>query len=414
LISFGGGVACQDNMTKYSKSIVDVDEEVSRDVGEVQDVAEGEELLSDLDAPEVPDLEVCVQVAPGVLRFAPTEVLGESVEMVTVTNCGPVDARVVATLEGPFSLAADPGLVRAGESVTVAVSFLPVSGGEAIGALRFAAEQATAEVQLSGVGFEVGPGHCPEALMDARVVFGGPVVEAPLTLQVLETAIFDGDRSRAFDGARIEALTWQVSPRHGTSAIFSDGNQFVSFFNPGAYSVELSVIDSYGRSSCRPDRVDVLVEDNGGPELVVALSYEAIGAEPPRTGADVDLHLRHPEGWWNDPRWDCSATSSRNPRWSVETPAHNPIFSGDARHSSGGESIHISVAEPLVYTVGILAIGLPGEVEAVIATLTVYFRGRVAWSGSKRLRQYEFWTVGGFNAAVGELDVVDEVTQGFP
>ena len=69
---------------------------------------------------------------------------------------------------------------------------------------------------------------------------------------------------------------------------------------------------------------------------------------------DLDLHLRHPNGPWQDDLWDVDFTN-RNPDWGIEgDTSDDPTLDRDAISTEGPEQITMRQPEDgVVYQVGV-------------------------------------------------------------
>lgn len=157
-----------------------------------------------------------------------------------------------------------------------------------------------------------------------------------------------------------------------------------------------------------------------GDDLRIELTWhalhdpDAVGAGP-GDGPDLDLHLVHPQGCWEDRRWDCHFRAP-TPDWGDPQRADDdPALNVDSLDGAVSETIVLRAAEPgRRYAVGVHYYSDHGFGTAV-AAVRIWFHGVLMYDDVRLLReQGEFWEVARVEWPGRVLRVVDTVTDGAP
>lgn len=81
----------------------------------------------------------------------------------------------------------------------------------------------------------------------------------------------------------------------------------------------------------------------GEPAVALVVNWDP---QPGTTSyADVDLHLRHPNGCWNVAPWDCH-WAARTPTWTTDPAYGNPVLDRDVISLPGPEAIYFPRPQP--------------------------------------------------------------------
>ncbi len=183
-------------------------------------------------------------------------------------------------------------------------------------------------------------------------------------------------------------------------------------------------VDASGDVGCDAvlSDADAATRESGtlGDDLRIELSWHALH-DPDATGAgpgdgpDLDLHLLHPQGCWEDRRWDCHFRTP-TPDWGDPRVADDdPALDIDSTDGRVSETILLREAEPgRRYTVGVHYYSDHGFGTAV-AAVRIWFGGGLVYDDVHLLRAPgAFWEVARIEWPDRVLRVVDRVTDGVP
>ena len=156
----------------------------------------------------------------------------------------------------------------------------------------------------------------------------------------------------------------------------------------GRYVLNLEVVDDRG---CISDPSAVSVVARPGEDIHVQLVWTTPN-DPDETdtgfgaGTDLDLHLVHPNGCWEDISWDCHFRA-REPNWGDPgTSSDDPSLDIDDTDGAGPENINLDNPETgVTYKVGVHYYNDHGY-GASYATLRLYFFGELIFE----IREKEF------------------------
>jgi len=132
----------------------------------------------------------------------------------------------------------------------------------------------------------------------------------------------------------------------------SDGSMTFDGTVVGEYVLEMTP-DDFAPCDGRTVHVEVLPMDG----IYVELTWDTPG-DPNRhdtgfgTGTDADLHMRHPNGCWGDPLWDCHWRNS-TPRWGPSAGDGDPELLLDQLYGWGPEVISMLQPRNERYRVGV-------------------------------------------------------------
>lgn len=331
----------------------------------------------------------------------------------TITNCAPIqngETLVVDTLElmdddefSPLSygLANVPQLnieLEPGESTAFEVQCTPEEVDVIYqGALLVESNDSlkpSLEIPLNCTGSDLTP---PECVVECRIT-GTDAWQRELLVQPLDTIECTAQRSTDADGYII-SWEWDTEVRPGGSVTqFSPraaetSSLFVDF--SGRYEVSAVCTDDTGLtntipcdsdgdrvpdpagceragiecpesggtfdfSACdaaRTDKVTVLARPDDDIQVELAWSTPADADETDvgfNAGSDVDLHVLHPNGCWNDPTWDCYFGNTAANWGDVGSREDDAELDRDDTDGAGPETISIDSPEDgATYRIGV-------------------------------------------------------------
>lgn len=181
----------------------------------------------------------------------------------------------------------------------------------------------------------------------------------------------------------------------------------------GTYRVELRVFDAQGEPGCAPARVVVRVVPDQDVHIQLVWDTPADNDQTDQVGSDLDLHLLHPRGLWNDDLWDCHYRTPA-PDWGRQgDPSDDPSLDIDDTDGAGPENINLDSPQALRYRVGVHAFGDNGLGDSV-ATVRVFLGGTLAFEDTQELRNQFFWEPAVVDWSRLEVLLVDRVSSGFP
>ncbi len=263
------------------------------------------------------------------------------------------------------------------------VVFTPtVSGSDESGIVEVTvggADSSVVEIPVAGRG---APTSCPTPVAQCSVAGSGAPPASELYVVPLDTITCTGAGAPEDDG-EVVAYDWAVTerPAGSTSQLDSDvptTNFFVDL--PGRYTISLSITDDSGCTSPEPAQVRVIARPD--EDLHVHLVWTTPGDTDPTdvgfgAGADLDLHLLHPNGCWEDSVWDCHFRQ-REPNWGDPGASDDdPSLDIDYTDGAGPEVINLDNPENgVTYRVGVHYYNDHGYGPSV-ATVRVYVFGEM-------------------------------------
>jgi hypothetical protein len=348
----------------------------------------------------VPDIEVsadCLDfgtVAPGETGY----------RFLTISNVGEATlnvGQVQRTGSGAFSFETDPSntAIAPGKQILYTVEYRPLTDAGDSGVISLPSDdgdEPTVEVCLSGNGgggdpyptaaIEWGdPGTIPDKACPASVA---PVADLPLS----------GEASTDLAGLLPLTYAWSITAAPaGAQGTLSDpaiADPTLHVDLAGDWTVELQVANTDGTLSAPASC------------LISAIPEEDVRVELTWDGAtsDLDLHLADAlstpiYGVPGDVSW-CNLA----PDWGVAGPTDDPVLDQDDASGYGPESIAISIPAEGTYPVQVhyFARNLDFGVNA---TVKVWLRGALAFSGVQALDYNEVWDVGQINWPAGTFGV---------
>ncbi len=375
---------------------------------------------------------IAVSNAAG-LDFGPSTIGGVASRTVIVENCSAnadltiSDVSVCTFMGGTCDASATTfqtdGVVSSGsltlaaeETTSLVVEFRPESPDSLNGLLSIESDDPATpllEIPLEGRGVD---NACPTAVAEARTgttSFGNSLMALPL-----DTVELRGSNSVDSDGS-IASYEWTFVQRpNGStarllpSATTADPSLFLDL--AGQYVLELTVVDDEGARSCgAPARVTIDARSTAEVQLELTWDTPSDPDQSDAAGTDVDIHLLHQNGTWDNPPWD---VFWRNPTadWGAAGPAGDPELVIDDTDGAGPEAILMSGSESSVkYSFGVYYYNDYGYGPSY-ATLRLYRNGTLDYELRDRYlpQQGTFWHAADMRA--GTVTTIDMVMTGFP
>lgn len=378
----------------------------------------------------------CIEITPADrLNFGAVRIGEQERQDVVISNCSetqPLIARLLVSdtteastgfevedAERFTNLVLEPGQ----RGVRIPVTFSPWQEGPYSDLLIFATNvpnKAQVKVELRGQG---APLSCPSPVIIASHPEGGQIKAAPrgtydgLPLDRVELSALD---SEGADGARITRVSWSIVRRPQDSAA-SLGREFSSFENElwldlsGEYEVELEVWDSRGTRSCSPARLVLRAVPDEDFHIQLVWDTPNDGAQLDTEGSDVDLHLLHERGRWNQVPFDCF-WQNETADWGVLGDSRDdPSLDIDDTDGWGPENINLDNPESgVTYGVGVHYFSDHGFGSSLV-TVRFYMGGVLAKEYRRqRMRDQEFWRVFQVSWPDRVITDINRVTNAIP
>lgn len=334
--------------------------------------------------------------------------------------------------DGEVISAQSPLVIPEGEAVLFHVRYAPSTPSwfdlddepaPELGFVRVENHQMSPPIEVALWGTASDP-TCPVATIE--IAEGDEV--APNTLLHLR-----GDTSVAPTGS-IAAWQWSVSQPYGSQSVFlpsaTDPNPTFEVQVGGSYGFGLSVWDEHGNASCVPAGAVVNVQP--AEALFVELSWYTPGDpdptdEGPGAGADLDLHLLHPDatgpdrdgdgtpdGWFDDV-YDC-CWSAPSPSWGTLDPTakDDPHLDHDAVTGPGPEAVVLASPQGgATYQIGVHAWDDHGHGPSY-ASLRVYVHRTLVFELTDvKLSAGDLWHVASFDWPSGEVTLVTDTNGNY-
>jgi hypothetical protein len=156
--------------------------------------------------------------------------------------------------------------------------------------------------------------------------------------------------------------------------------------------VELDVVDSRGIRSCQPARMAITSIPDEDIHVQLVWDTPNDNNQLDGVGSDVDVHLLHPSGRWNERPFDCF-WQNLEPDWGVEgRPGDNPSLDIDDVDGWGPENINYdNPTNGLRYSVGVHYFSDHGYGSSYV-TLRIYLGGVLDTElRRKRMSDQQFW-----------------------
>ena len=303
------------------------------------------------------------------------------------------------------------------------VRFSPDEVKRYAGKLVFRSNATDAEgrtIELKGRGR---PFDCPQPVITATNEARGGFTADPQGTYFglpLDTVKLDSGESIAAAGARIERVEWSLiaNPQDSGSLLTgAESDRQTSLFLDlsGDYVVELHVWDSRGNKSCEPARLDLRATPDEDFHIQLVWSTPNDEQQFDEDGSDVDLHLLHPNGQWNEAPYDCF-WQMIEPDWGeFGDKSDDPSLDIDDTNGWGPENINLNNPEiDTTYSVGVHYFADHGF-GASFATVRFYLKGVLVKEYLKqRMINQQFWHVFDVTWPSGQVTSIDQVYSNFP
>lgn len=242
---------------------------------------------------------------------------------------------------------------------------------------------------------------------------GEPIAHAGADQLVkpLDWVNLDGTQSYDPDGLYPLTFQWSIVARPaGSQASLVDRSSATPRFwadLAGDYTFELTVRNSAGIWSSRPDTVTVTAEPTDG--FYVQLSWD--------NGTDQDLHLMRSGARLYQRPGDCNYCNM-NPEWGAPGPIDNPSLDYDTIDGYGPETITIDEPYPDSYTIAVIYYGENGAARCTWscpptqATVRLFMNGTEARSWTRTLREAgDVWMVSTVDWPSQRINDIDSMTS---
>lgn len=244
-----------------------------------------------------------------------------------------------------------------------------------------------------------GPPHNHVPVAQACWVDDGAMTCGPGAATVATRVLgqLDGRGSHDPDGGRL-GYSWTLAsaPADSGAAIADADAALTTLFVdlPGSYVACLTVRDHQGATS--PEEC-LSIEAQRPPLLTVQLVWDS--------GADLDLHLRHPNGDWFEAPWDCF-WMNRHPNWGLlGSTSDDPRLDRDDTDGVGPENIVLPEPEDRVtYEVGVDFFAHDDAPETN-ATVRIFESGELVAQTTRPLVDGGIWVAASVTAIDGRLNV---------
>jgi hypothetical protein len=331
------------------------------------------------------------------------------------------DSAFQATLPGQAPVSLAPG-----ETTEVTVTFTPRLQITHTGTLSLISndpENSPLSLPLLGVGVPVD--NCAIAVASATLESAPGEAGDDLVAPPLDTIYLDG--SDSFDpdlpdiAGAISRYEWTVlqRPNGSTSPLQPQeegrGARADMFLDlVGTYRFQLQVFDQSGNPACAPAVVVARVVADEDIHVQLVWNTPNDNDEADTNGTDLDLHLLHPNGSWNNSPWDCY-WSNGEPDWGARGRLDdNPSLDIDDTDGAGPENINLDNPEAVPYRVGVFYFSSGGFGRSN-ATARVYLGGALAFEEvDVSMRDSQFWEVAVIDWARIQVNRVGTLTRGFP
>lgn len=356
----------------------------------------------------------CIEVSPREVTFG-NIVVGAAVEQaVTISHCGietdePLQLQQLTLRAGnsgaftlqPFELIE----LQPGEAIDATVIYAPqrleFTDTATLRIVSDADNEPLIDVPLIGRGVE----RACEGLVTALCTIEGreDPPSADLAVIPLDTVTCE----MVVEGTcPAVSFNWNLTsaPLDSTSLPATDGN-LLSFFVDlaGSYTIEATAQFADGEFATP---ATIHIEAVPDEDLHVQLVWD--------NASDVDLHLLHPDGCWEDGRWDCHFRN-RSPQWAEAGPEDNPSLDIDDTNGFGPENVNLDLPETGVgYRIGVHYWSDHGQGPAR-ATLRIFVRGAILFEASRVLENSgDWWEVAEVPWPAAEIIAIDEVSSFAP
>lgn len=381
--------------------------------------------------------EPCIEIAPndnGAYDFGERVVERTSQEPFTIRNCSDptfgetlVVSQIVLTDDSStaFGLAQLPDFpleLLPGEDRAFIVEFTPVADQQIEEGTLLVSSNDTytpeLEIDLNGIGTT---NECPVARAVCTVEDSGAPPVTDLFVLPLDTLSCNASGSEDSDGSIVEYI-WTVAeaPAGSTSEFIPDNREDTSFFVDlaGRYVMNLEVVDDRG---CVSEPSPITLVARPDEDIHVQLVWTT-PSDPDETdigfgaGTDLDLHVLHPNGCWEDTTWDCHFRQ-REPNWGDPGAGDDdPSLDIDDTDGAGPENINLDNPENgVTYKVAAHYYNDHGY-GVSFATVRIFVFGELVFEAADKEFPYTdfWWEVAAISWPSTEITGIDLVYDDVP
>lgn len=381
--------------------------------------------------------EPCIEVITGEdeINFGEGGIGFANNKTITVRNCSTGELELsgveVCTDEGEEcttnaifqikenSLPTLPDVIPGGETRSFVVVYTPIDETVSTGVLTILSDDPSKpklEIPMTAKGTD---NQCPTAVAEAKLTETDRYQTVINTIP-LKSVQFRGSNSTDADGS-IERYVWTIvsQPPNSTARLEPTGEiQDPTLFLDlaGDYVVELVAYDDQGTASCGEQAL-VTIRATPDEDIHIQLVWNT-PADQDQTdteGTDLDLHLLHPLGTWNNEPWDIFY-ENRTGEWGALGPQDDPSLDADDTDGAGPENINLNNPEAGVsYSVGVYyfnayAFGVS------YATVRIFIQGRQRFENKDVFLPSTgtFWKVATIEWPSARIFAVDQQFDDFP
>lgn len=380
----------------------------------------------------------CLLVRPMSVDFGIVDPGASATADVEVSNCSP-NADTTFSLVGfrgdPVFSQVQRDLIEdvvllPGESRVIPIAFAPIQSGAHTGKMLLISDdffEPDRVVDLRGYGKDA---PCPTAIITGIAPSGttvranpnGTLNALPLdNIQLSAADSFDPEQgSLIYEWALVQRPT-DSAARIEPSAVDVQTRLWLDL--AGEYHVELSVFSERNVRSCQTARLRVLATADQDIHIQLVWDTPNDPNQLDSQGSDVDLHLLHANGTWDQTPWDCF-WRNLSPDWGAPRATlpdgrqvgydDDPSLDIDDVNGWGPENINLDNPEPVTYQVGVHYFSDHGY-GASFATVRVYIGGVLFREMPRqRIVDQDFWHVAQIQWPGGQVVPVNTVSRGFP
>ncbi len=312
-----------------------------------------------------------------------------------------------------------------GESVEIQFAFTPPTSGAFEARTLFTSDdEGNPETTLTliGRGRDL---DAPQPVIDALNSERGVTAVADPTGDYfglpLDHMELSAANSRDPEGEEL-SFTWALISRPMDSAAVLSANDGVLtdlwLDIVGTYTVELTAFAADGRVSTP---AIMILHATADQDVHIQLVWDTPNDpfQQDSSGSDVDVHLLHQGGVWNEGPWDCF-WQNMEPDWGVQRAGTNgwnddPSLDIDDVDGWGPENINYdNPTSGKTFEVGVHYFSDHGY-GASFATVRLYVGGALVLEERRqRLRDQEFWRVAKISWPTGQITPINAVTSTVP
>lgn len=316
----------------------------------------------------------------------------------------------------PGGLPADVAVLGPQQTSSFVLTYTPEDLSVSNGELTVVSDdpaKPTLNVPLVGRGTN---NACPTAVAEATIA-GANRWLTDINTVPLKTINFRATNSVDPDGT-IQGYEWNIvqQPAGSTTRMTPSANHaspslFVDL--AGEYLIELKVYDDRGTVSCG-DQAFIKITSVPGEAVHIQLVWDTPSDDDQTDfyGTDIDLHLLHPNGTWNNGPWDCYWLN-KTADWGLPGPSDDPSLDIDDTDGAGPENINLDEPQAgITYQVGAYYFS-DSFLGPSYATVRIYIDGVQQFEEEELLQTSDiFWHVANITDRV--VTPVGTVRYDFP